>query len=494
MKNTIIKSLLVLLASVTLIGSCVRKKFDTPPLDGTTDPIVAATDTLKTILALKQSYNGGTDPITENWVISGVVISSDKEGSFYKELIIQDSTAGISIKLDKQGTHYEYPIGRRIFVNLKGLTMSNYGKTIQIGYGLDLSNGLIDIPGVFINKHILKGKTGQFVIPKKMTIPQILASVNNYAIQGTLVEVDSVEFPSTLNGSTYAQAPTVNSRTDRTIQDCPSNSLIIRMSGYSQFQAKLLPTGNGTARLIAGRYNNDPFMLMSTTSDLNLTRPRCAFGNAADTLSSIATLKALYASNGNVTTPVNFTRIRAVVISNKENIGSLRNLVIQERNGMGIAIRFANTVTSIYDGFTTGDSVELSLNGVALSEYNSNLQLGELSSNNILNVAKVQPIQPKEITLATLMMDFEKYKSTLVKVKNITKVNPVEEPFNSAGNFGNIILTDDNGTSKITNYVSSFAPWKAVNCKVNIISLTGIIGQYTTTRQISPRTILDIEQ
>ncbi len=33
-------------------------------------------------------------------VISGIIIADDESGSFYKEMIIEDSTGGISIQLD----------------------------------------------------------------------------------------------------------------------------------------------------------------------------------------------------------------------------------------------------------------------------------------------------------------------------------------------------------------------------------------------------------
>jgi Family of unknown function (DUF5689) len=309
-----------------------------------------------------------------------------------------------------------------------------------------------------------------------------------------------------LNGASFAQLPVIASGTDRIIQDCPGNSAILRMSGYSQFQSKLLPTGKGTAKLIFGVYFKSgtlfPQLFISSPADLKLDGERCQFGLASDTLTTITDLKSLWTPGGAAITLKN-RKIRGIVISNGDNTSN-RNLIIQERGGKGMTLRFKSGVY-VYDlGFGIGDSVEVLLNDVQMGEFNGLLQIGsvlgsELGENSIQKLGKVAPIEPKVLTMAAVLADWENLESSLVKINNITKTSGAEEAFNSGatsagGNSGNISITDDGGTTKLTNYVASWSPWKAENCKVNVNSITGVMIQYISTYQITPRLLNDIQQ
>ena len=66
------------------------------------EPVTMTPNT--TILELKKMYTEGT-PLTieKDIIIGGQVISEDKSGNIYKSLYIQDATAGIELKLGKNG-------------------------------------------------------------------------------------------------------------------------------------------------------------------------------------------------------------------------------------------------------------------------------------------------------------------------------------------------------------------------------------------------------
>lgn len=99
-------------AVVLFFSSCIKDDFDAPPADGEDPDITANT----TIAQLKQRFVSAPVQITDSLVIQGVVISSDKAGNFYKTLVIQDATAGISIRIDQTDLYADYPPGRRVFV------------------------------------------------------------------------------------------------------------------------------------------------------------------------------------------------------------------------------------------------------------------------------------------------------------------------------------------------------------------------------------------
>ena len=89
------------------------------------------------ISAVKQMYidnNSKPYDIIDDCVIKGQIISSDKEGNVYKSFYIQDETAGIEIKMGKNGLYNDYKVGQYVYVDCCNLTVGAYEGMIQIGY------------------------------------------------------------------------------------------------------------------------------------------------------------------------------------------------------------------------------------------------------------------------------------------------------------------------------------------------------------------------
>ena len=92
---------------------------------------------LTTISDLKDMYvKNGSKPVTiqKSCVIKGQVTTSDQVGNLYKSLYIQDNTAGIEVKIGKNGLYNEYKLGQWVYVDCEGLTVGDYNGMIQIGY------------------------------------------------------------------------------------------------------------------------------------------------------------------------------------------------------------------------------------------------------------------------------------------------------------------------------------------------------------------------
>ena len=78
-----------------------------------------------------------------NAVIKGRVSTTDRPGNFYKSLYIEDGTAGIELKIGKNGLYNDYQQGQTVYVKLGGLSLGMYGYKdgnyggqgmVQIGY------------------------------------------------------------------------------------------------------------------------------------------------------------------------------------------------------------------------------------------------------------------------------------------------------------------------------------------------------------------------
>jgi hypothetical protein len=148
--------LLLMTLAFTLVTSCRKDDFDEPPMNGE-DPNLNVNITID---SLKKYYQGNILKIDSNWIIAGVVTADDKSGNFYKTIVLEDNTAGISIRLDLSNYNVDYPIGRRVFVKLKGLYMGDYGDLIQLGGWVDSTGttpSVEPIPMSLVSDYLIGG-------------------------------------------------------------------------------------------------------------------------------------------------------------------------------------------------------------------------------------------------------------------------------------------------------------------------------------------------
>ena len=94
---------------------------------------VSTEGTKISLRAVKNSYNEETGEIytfSGDQYFEAYVISSDRAGNFYNELILQDHPenpeAGIQILIDENALYQRYNFGRRVFVKLKAWLVKRY--------------------------------------------------------------------------------------------------------------------------------------------------------------------------------------------------------------------------------------------------------------------------------------------------------------------------------------------------------------------------------
>ena len=95
--------------------SC-KREFDEPPTF--IDPNITPT---MTIAQLKAMHITGQVETLTSGIIEGIVNADDKSGNYYKQISIQDASGGITIRMDGLNLHANYPVGRKVYVNLAGL-------------------------------------------------------------------------------------------------------------------------------------------------------------------------------------------------------------------------------------------------------------------------------------------------------------------------------------------------------------------------------------
>ncbi|NVN94602.1 MAG: DUF5017 domain-containing protein [Bacteroidetes bacterium] len=238
--------LFILLAVISL-SSC-KKDIETPPFIEPTFTMPTGA-TLKTIADFKAFAGTTSKVIDSNCYIRGIVVATDESGNYYKDIVMQDTTGGIDIKLEKYSIYNDYPLGQVLYINCKGLYLSNANGTCSLGY--KGGTGLVTIPTIQINAHVFRDK-----FPGAVPAPVVLNSTtctDRYI--NTLVVFNYVNFADA--GSVFADPLNVlGGMTPRNFSDTMSTTAIImRSSTYANFKNNLLPKGNGNVRGILTKYN-----------------------------------------------------------------------------------------------------------------------------------------------------------------------------------------------------------------------------------------------
>ena len=235
-----------MLFAIISLSSC-KKEIDKPPFD---EPhfSLGAGDILLTIADLKAT-TGTAMVINHNWYIKGVVVATDESGNYFKDIVIQDTTGGIDIKLEKYSLFNDYPLGQALYINLKGMYLSNSNGTYSLGYlG---GTGIVTLPAIMIDAHVFRDK-----FPGAVPAPVELTSItcqDRYI--NTLVVFHNVSFATP--GVIYADPLyLLGGMTPRNFGDeLSTTAIIMRSSTYANFKNLLLPSGLGSVRGILTRYN-----------------------------------------------------------------------------------------------------------------------------------------------------------------------------------------------------------------------------------------------
>jgi hypothetical protein len=273
MKNLIT----ILLAAIFLTGisSCSKETPDAPPSGGV-DPNIKVNFSLDSLVARYNAGNGSPYLITQDLVISAVVVADDSSGSFYKGLAIEDSTAGIMLMIDGSYLYNLYPMGTRVFVHLKGLYIVNYKGVNEIVAIVNPGGTYTGIPTSVQSQFITRGKWGIYVPPIVLSVAQLNASGDMY--QSELVQLNNVQFSQTSLGNPYYVAANYG---NATMRDCSGEDLItVYTSTYADFATQLVPAGNGTFIGIYSLYTSTSGrstyeLIVRSPSDLALTGNLC---------------------------------------------------------------------------------------------------------------------------------------------------------------------------------------------------------------------------
>ncbi len=267
---------ILLLACSFFINSCVKQTYDNPPDTIHYDPNLPVQASVKQIVNMGVNMASGKSRVLGDTTIYGVVVADDKSGNYYKQIVIEDTSGGgLVLYLDKAYLYNDYPVGRKIYLKLKGLTLANYNGLPEIVYSADQAGNTVAIPSGLISNYITKASyPNTTVTAKGVTIEQIKGNPNAYL--GTLITLSDVQFDAASNNVSYADPSASASATNRTIEKCDhSAAIIMRTSGYCNFQPYKTPVGNGSITGICSIYGGTLQLIIRDTTDVKMYSTRC---------------------------------------------------------------------------------------------------------------------------------------------------------------------------------------------------------------------------
>ncbi len=289
-----------------LLSACMKGPYDLPPDSSANDPNLPVNMSVAALRAKNPLYypagNGDdTMRILQDWTLGVVVIANDQSGNMYKQLMVEDSTGGIALNLDGYSLYTTYPVGRKIYIKLKGLLLSFSDGIPVLGMDVDERKSSIGIPSARIGDFIVKGSGGHAVRDTIIPFDDLrvyTSTPDKEALLCRLVTVTGVQF-----GDTTVSYTMPTGTTNRYLLACgdapatgsfaPNGSLAIRTSNYSNFHSVPLPAGRGTVKGIFTVYigsgtTKTPQLLLRDTSDVQLHESRC--GKTAPPLTGVTIL------------------------------------------------------------------------------------------------------------------------------------------------------------------------------------------------------------
>lgn len=234
-----------------------------------------ANATKMTVAQVKSLLNGTATEITENATLTGKITANDETGNIYRAFYIEDETGGIKVNVNNTTLHQDkrFQVGRTLTINLKDLYIFNVNDELQLGK----NNQYKQVETADMYLHFFANDLPISVIPAtERTISSLtLADV------GRRIKLKNLQFINEDLGKNYADG---TAATNRTLEDCNGNTIILRTNGRANFgnsneslvaNAIEIDPGKGDVYAILSIYKGEYQLLITKLKDIDLDHPRC---------------------------------------------------------------------------------------------------------------------------------------------------------------------------------------------------------------------------
>lgn len=199
----------------------------------------------------------------EHIIIKGRVISSDETGNIYKNFVIDDGTAALTISVNMNDIYQNYLRGQEVVIDVTGLHIGKYNGQQQLGAPAWYDAGNC-WEVTFLEQEVLEAHAQQNGLTNvaeidtvDVTISQLNDIIKNDKEQFIKLTSKLVRFKDVRweDGGKLVSDPTASS--NRYIVDEAGNKILFRNSAYSTFADKVLPYGLCDVIGVLGVYGTD---------------------------------------------------------------------------------------------------------------------------------------------------------------------------------------------------------------------------------------------
>jgi hypothetical protein len=206
--------------------------------------------------------------------IEGYVVSSDKSGNFFEEIIVQNSLdandagsdprQGLKVEINVRSLSDTYEFGRKVYIKLNGLAIG-----LENGvYTLGKANGnvLEQLQDYEYLSFVLRSSEVATITPKLTTIGDLTEADEN-----TLIQLENMQIHRNSIALTYAGEVSDQFDGFRTLESCAdSGTIALQTSTFADFKSVQLPQNKGTVTAIFTRDFGDDtnVLVINSTADI----------------------------------------------------------------------------------------------------------------------------------------------------------------------------------------------------------------------------------
>lgn len=272
MKTNILKSFLAIASLAVIATSCVDDDYATPTFDCIETTLVKNKEVADIpASAIVTQY-------TEDDVIEAYVVSSDKEGNFFKSVSFQtlDGSKAFSVPMDIEATFATFDVGRKVLIKMKGLYTDISNDGMRIGGLFVTSSGTASV-GRLSRAQVRASLFSSCTVKSESELVQnvSLIDLQNDIYINKLIELNNVQFTTAAIGKTYYDENNdIGGATNHFLSDNLGSTVIFRTSSFAAFAGKPVQTGSGKVRGILTKFGDDYQFVARYESDIQLDAPR----------------------------------------------------------------------------------------------------------------------------------------------------------------------------------------------------------------------------
>jgi len=495
--------LFVLLSFVALIFSCAEDVPSTPSIL-CREPVMVTNSSL---LAIKDRAGFGTVLFEEDLVVSGYVVSDDTSGNHYKLLYLQDAPenpkVSLPILIDQTQLHARYPLGRKVFLKLKGLSIGYRFGVLSLG--VNQGGTLAPIHYSIIDEHLFRSCEQVPIVPKKVALSEL-----NSSMVGMWVVLEHMQFAAKERGNSYADTGTHS--VDRMLQQVSERCLLeaeipLRTSGFASFKSESLPLGKGAVKALLTAYYSDLQLVLHSPEDLDFSEERCA--DSAPLSATLGFEEVLQMYQG---TLVEFgveesMVLEGFVISSDREGNFTKRIVLQDAfENPSLGLQILTDEEETHEQFALGQKVFFKLNRLYMDRVDGVLSVGYTDGKTVEEIEEgalfdfvvpteeIQTLVPLSKELSEL--DTESFQNTLVRIEKLQLVTQElgkAYTYYSGDAAADRTLETCGVLQKINLHTEGGASFAQESFPKGLGAITGVLSRSNQKLKVQIRSLVDVE-